>query len=67
MNTPKPGAYRAIFKKAIERYLDVDGGKMSPEDYQACHHYLKLLNDPDYKFGKQTGGSYAPGELFFRT
>lgn len=63
--TTTPGAYRAIFKKAVTRLLtDPSLGEQERHD---AEHYLRLLDDPDYKFGKETRHSGSGDNLFFRS
>lgn len=61
----KPGAYRALFQDALKLYRE----QAQPEELAVIDHYLKLLANPDYKFGamQYSGASYASGDLFFRS
>jgi hypothetical protein len=63
MNTPNTGAYRALFTKALLAY------KPESEQEQAhVEHYLRLLADTEYKFGRFTSGSPVyVDNLFFRS
>lgn len=49
---PPPGTYRGMFKEALKVLAEKDG--ISNEKKSYIQHYLVLLDDPDYKFGKVT-------------
>ena len=70
MTPPKPGAYRAIFQKSVECYMRTEGPRMNDQELSDCGHYLRLLSNPEFKFGRfeATGPqNYSSGELFFRS
>lgn len=64
---PTPGAYRGLFIKALSAYSE--NTELTPEDRELVQHYITLLHDTNYKFGKVTQGEkiYSPGELFLGT
>jgi hypothetical protein len=62
----KPGAYRALFLDALAKYRET----ADPAEIPVIDHYVRTLQNPDYKFGKMTyhgQKTYGPGELFFRS
>jgi hypothetical protein len=66
---PTPGAYRELFKRGLQTLLERND--LTASERADINHYLKLLADPSYKFGRMeyNGGNqhYASGELFLRS
>jgi len=65
-----PGAYRELFKTALRLLLeayDVNDYLLTPQQCEDARHYLALLDNPSYKFGKVTyhGGSLDETVSFF--
>ena len=55
---PTPGAYRELFKAGLIELLKGNG--LSELQRKDAEHYLRLLEDPNYRFGiLQSGGGYA--------
>ena len=48
--TPPPGTYRGLFKEALKALTEKDGTSNEKKNY--IQHYLVLLDNTDYKFGK---------------
>ena len=48
-HTPKPGAYRELFKSGLIALLRT--GELSEQERKDAVHYLLLLDNPNYKFG----------------
>lgn len=48
-HTPKPGAYRELFKSGLIALLR--NGYLSEQERKDAMHYLLLLDNPNYKFG----------------
>lgn len=49
-HTPKPGAYRELFKSGLIALLSA--GELSEQERKDAEHYLLLLDDPNCKFGR---------------
>jgi len=61
--TPKPGAYRELFKSGLVALLKT--GELSELQRKDAVHYLLLLDNPNYKFGSlQNSGGHTD---FFRS
>jgi len=62
-HTPKPGAYRELFKSGLLALLRT--GDLSEQERKDAVHYLLLLDNPNYKFGSlQPTNGYTD---FFRS
>ena len=48
----KPGAYRQLFLDALDKYRS----EADEAEYPVIDHYTRLLQDPEFKFGKVSGG-----------
>lgn len=60
---PRPGAYRELFKAGLLELIAQ--GKLNKQQRSEAMYYLRLLDDPHYKFGTfQSGGGYTD---FFRS
>ena len=46
---PTPGAYRELFKAGLIELLK--GNRLSELQRKDAEHYLRLLEDPNYRFG----------------
>ena len=62
-HTPKPGAYRELFKSGLIALLRT--GELSEQERKDAVHHLLLLDNPNYKFGSlQPTNGYTD---FFRS
>ena len=62
-HTPKPGAYRELFKSGLIALLR--NGDLSEQERKDAVYYLLLLDNPNYKFGSlQSTNGYTD---FFRS